>query len=82
MSDLAKRIESPVSLEKSEADFGCLSKYLFLVKNSSSARSGVLTMSTTVVPKTMPTIGGTSFLPLKYVSSMNSMKGCPFVLSF
>jgi hypothetical protein len=81
ISDLANSMESPVNREKSRAAFGYLSKYLFLVKNSSSAISGVLIIKATVLPTAKPTMGGTSFFPLKKVASTNSLKGCPLVLS-
>jgi hypothetical protein len=47
---LANKIESPVNLEKSRAALGNLSKYLFFVKNKSSAKSWELIMRATVVP--------------------------------
>jgi hypothetical protein len=74
-SDLANRIESPVNLEKSLADLGNLSKYLFFVKNNSSAKSGELIIRATVFPKAKPTIGCSSLLSFLNVASANSVKG-------
>ena len=71
----AKTMLSPAVLLNISPVVGCLSKYLFFVRNISSAGSGRLTIRHMLVEKAVPTMSGTRSLFLKKLSWQKSTIG-------